>query len=510
MAAAQTRDAGSPPAAERVGTDSLFASHMVLQRDRPIRIWGRALPGEAVRLSLGKAQARAITRPDGTWTVTLPARPAGGPYRLDVSAPSFRDRYREILIGDVWLCAGQSNMEFRRSKAVDLPAHFAPDAGLRMLDIARREAPTPSPHLMTLAGWKTSTPDSAARFSAICHHFGERLRAQLGVPIGLVGASWGGTRIAAFVDAVTLKTRGLDGTAHDPVSRQNDGRVFNAMIAPLAPSGLKGVLWYQGESDTHRPEGYAPRLAALAASWRQAFAQPLPMIVVQLPPFNPSPRTPPGHWAEIREAQRRFVSDDGSAGLVVQIDQESANDLHPAKKAVVAERAAERALSVAYGHGSSRSGAEPPRIVRIGRRLLLNYEIPDRLVAPNPEAVRGFEICTDTCAAIQARLTGPRRIELTISDSTVPRCLRYAWADVPQQNLQTERSGPPGPFAISLREDTTVADPGVAPTTDHRKIEVRAAVSKCNLFHSGMCGSEVTASDTRPSARGPIAAMLVC
>ncbi len=458
VATAQTRDAGAPPREERLGVDSLFSAHMVLQRARPIRIWGRAKPGEHVRVSLGKAQARTFAGSNGAWAVTLPARAAGGPYLLEASAPSFRDRYRDILVGDVWLCAGQSNMEFRRSKASDLPARFAKDDGLRIFDIARREATLPSSHLMALGGWTASSPDSAARFSAICHHFGERLRARLKVPVGLIGASWGGTRIAAFVDAATLARRGVASDLIDRVSRQNDGRVFNAMIAPLAPFGLKGVLWYQGESDTHRPVGYAQRLTALAASWREAFGQPLPMIVVQLPPFDPSPRTPPGHWTQIREAQRRFVAYDRAAGLVVQIDQDSAGNLHPTKKAVVAERAAERALSIAYATGRPESGAQLPRIEQRGRTLILHYGAGSRLTASDRQTVRGYEICADRCVAVPGRLTGPRRVVLEIPATVEPRCLRYAWSDVPRGDLRTQSGAPPGPFAVSLG-NATMADP---------------------------------------------------
>ena len=453
-ASAQTRDAGPPPAQERLGLDTVFGPSMVLQRDRPIRVWGRARAGERVRVTLGASGVNGLADEAGRWSVTLPQRAAGGPFTLTASAASFRDSYRDVVIGDVWLCAGQSNMEFRRSKAIDLPARFAKDDRLRIFDIARREAAVPSPHLMPLSGWAASSPDSAARFSAICHHFGERLRARLKVPIGLIGASWGGTRISAFVGAATLARHGVASKAVDRVSRQNDGRVFNAMIAPLAPFALKGVLWYQGESDTHRPDGYAQRLTALAESWRNAFEQPLPMIVVQLPPFDPSPRTPPGHWAQIREAQRRFVADDDAAGLVIQIDQDSANDLHPATKAVVAERAAERTLSVAYGRGYTQSGAEVPRIAQAGRTVTLDYGIGDRLTAPDNRSVRGFELCTDSCVAVLARLTGPRKIELAIPAPGVLRSVRYAWSDIPRADLRTERAGPPGPFAICLHGAT--------------------------------------------------------
>lgn len=458
-ATTQTRDAGPPPPEERLGLDSLFGAHMVLQRDRPIRIWGRAKGGEQVRMSLGRATARTIAGPDGVWAVTLPAIEAGGPYQLEASAPSFRDRYRDVLIGDVWLCAGQSNMEFRRSKATDLPARFAKDDGLRMLDIARREAAAPSPHLMSLGSWSASNPDSAARFSAICHHFGERLRAQLKVPIGLIGASWGGTRIAAFVDAATLAQRGLASSTVDRLSRQNDGRVFNAMIAPLAPFGLKGVLWYQGESDTHRPAGYAPRLTALAASWRKAFDQPLPMIVVQLPPFDPSPRTPPGHWAQIREAQRRFVAKDRAAGLVVQIDQDSAGNLHPTNKATVAARAVDTALAIAYAAGLKSTGAQPPRIEQRGRTITLKYDAAYRLTLSDKQTVRGFEVCADRCVAIPARLVGQRQVALAIPAEIEPQCLRYAWSDVPSGDLRTISGAPPGPFAVPLREAKVMPDP---------------------------------------------------
>lgn len=452
VATAQTRDAGTPPHEERMGIDSVFGPHMVVQRDRPIRIWGRATPGEAVRISLGRAQTRTVAGSDGAWSATLPPRSAGGPYTLEASAASFRDRYGDVMIGDVWLCAGQSNMEFRRSKATDLPADFAADASLRMLDIARREARTPSPHLMTLGGWTASTPASTANFSAICHHFGERLRARLRVPIGIVNASWGGTRIAAFVDADTLNAHGGASGKIDKVPRQNDGHVFNAMIAPLAPFGLKGVLWYQGESDTHRPEGYQKRLTALAASWRRAFAQPLPMIVVQLPSFDPSPRTPPGHWSQIREAQRRFVARDNASGLVVQIDQDTAGDLHPTSKAVVASRSADTALSIAYRMPRIAPGAHPDRIERRGSTIRLHYRSTEPLTSSDGRAVRGYELCAETCVAVTGRLAAPRRVDIPLPAQMEARCLRYAWSDVPNADLRTRGGWPAGPFAMRLSD----------------------------------------------------------
>lgn len=177
------------------------------------------------------------------------------------------------------------------------------------------------------------------------------------------------------------------------------------------------------------------------------------MIVVQLPPFDPSPRTRPGQWAQIREAQRRFVADDPAAGLVVQIDQDSATDLHPAKKAVVAERA----LSVAYGRGYTQSGAEVPRIAQAGRTLILDYGIGNRLTAPDNRSVQGFELCTEYCVAVLGRLTGPRQIELALPVPGVLRFVRYGWSDIPRTDLRTERAGPLGPFAICLHDDAMTA-----------------------------------------------------
>jgi len=448
-AAAQTRDAPPPPAAERLGLDSLFGANMVLQRDRPIAIWGRAKPGERVEVSLGGKRAVAVADADGVWRARLAPRRAGGPYRLEASAASFHDRYDDVMIGEVWLCAGQSNMEFRRSKALDLDQRFAPDPGLRILDVARQQAPAPSPHLMTLGGWSRSAPATAANFSAICHHFGQRLRAALGVPIGLIDAAWGGTQIAAFVDEDMLTSRELAPSIADPASRQNGGRVFNGMIAPLAPFALRGVLWYQGESDTHRPEAYGARLAALAASWRKAFAQPLPFVVIQLPAFDPAPKDPSGHWAIVREAQRRFAANDDRAGLVVQIDQGSAHKLHPPRKAVVAERAAAVALAEVYRSG----GAKGPRAATIARTktaIRIRFATAGALSGRDGPAVEGFELCAERCAPVAARVIGARDVELPIPAGTDPRSVRYAWVDVPAPALFDGSGWPVGPFETAI------------------------------------------------------------
>ncbi len=410
-ATAQTRAAPPPPAVERMGLDSVFGANMVLQRDHPVRLWGRGKPGERVALSLGTAHAEVTAGVDGRWAGVLPARPAGGPLVLRASAPSFDDYYPNVLVGDVWLCSGQSNMEFRRSKANDLDLDFATDDGLRLLDIGRRQDAAPSPHLMTLGGWSISATANAANFSAICHRFGQRLRAALDVPIGLISASWGGTRIAAFIDAPTLDARGLSTDDPDPASRQNSGRLFNAMIAPLGAVTLRGVLWYQGESDTHRPAGYRSKLAALAASWRKAFSQPLPFVVVQLPTFDPTPLDPSGNWAAVREAQRRFVADDGNAGLVVQIDQGSATELHPPEKALVAERSAAVALAVIYRRKAIKIGPILSRARRTGNVIALRFEVAERLIARKGDAVEGFEVCGESCVKAASRIVGRNRVQ---------------------------------------------------------------------------------------------------
>lgn len=456
-AATQTRDAPPPPAAERLGLDSLFSANMVLQRGRPIAIWGRARPGERVALTLDDQRDETVTGADGVWRTQLSARRAGGPYRLEASAASFHDRYDNVMVGDVWLCAGQSNMEFRRSKALDLDQRFAPDAGLRMLDIARQQAAAPSPHLMTLGGWSRSAPATAANFSAVCHHFGQRLREALSVPIGLIDAAWGGTQIAAFVDEDLLTSRELAPSIADPASRQNGGRVFNGMIAPLAPFALRGVLWYQGESDTHRPEAYGARLAALAASWRKAFAQPLPFVVIQLPAFDPAPNDPSGNWAIVREAQRRFAANDKMASLVVQIDQGSAHQLHSPRKAVVAERSAAVALADVYRSGGA-TGPRATSIARTKHAIRIRFATKSALVAHNGQSVEGFELCAETCATVAAHIVGTHEVELPIPGGTDPRSVRYAWADAPAPWLFDRSGWPVGPFetAIPKRGKTSI------------------------------------------------------
>ena len=449
-AAAQTRDAGPPPAEERLGLDSLFGSDMVLQRDRPIRLWGRAKPGERVTVSLHRSNVTVVANKSGRWRATLAAQPAGGPYALTASAASFRDRYADVMVGDVWLCAGQSNMEFRRSKAIDLAGGFAPDPGLRMLDVARRQDVTPSPHLVTLGGWKRSSSQSAANFSAVCHHFGESLRAKLGVPVGLVAASWGGTRISAFVDAQTYADRHLANPQTDPASRQNPGRVFNAMIAPIAPFALRGVLWYQGESDTHHPARYDEKLRALAASWRKAFSQPLPFIVIQLPAFDPTPADPAGNWVRVREEQRRFVAGDHGSGLVVQSDQGVADELHPPEKAVVAERAAGTAMAVAGLAKYPDAGRLRPLVSRSGPTLSITYAFGTALTSRGHGMARGFELCGEACVSVPATIGAPNRIDLAIPHGLDPRCVRYDWQDVPHAELLTSNGWPLGPFAFAV------------------------------------------------------------
>lgn len=441
----------------------LFADHAVLQRDRPLPVWGWDAPGTKLMVTLGKVQAEAVAGADGRWQVTLPAQPAGGPVELTVAGTRTEKR-SDILLGEVWLCSGQSNMGWTLGKTTGGPAAAVDDPELRLCSIGKRVSLTPQA-LPASVEWKGSTPASAAEFSAVAYYFGRELRTALKVPVGLLHASWGGTVGEAWcsraaVQTVARYTAGLpaaDGTAapdkkFGPQGQNRPTGLYNGMIHPLAPYGLRGAIWYQGESNGYMDQApdYRRLLTSLIADWRGAFANPeLAFGIVQLSGWKEKQKSPvDGGWAWIRESQALVAREVPHCGLALAIDLGDVVDPHFLNKKPIGERLGRWARATIHGEKGLEWSGPWYRSVAVEKGALrLSFEHAEGMRAAEGGKITGFAIAgaDKKWRYAEATVEGAAII-LRSPEVAEPVAARYAWAMHPVCNLVNAVGIPAVPF----------------------------------------------------------------
>jgi sialate O-acetylesterase len=468
----------------------ILSSHMVLQRERPVHIWGWSDPGEKVTVAFHGTGRDAVGDGLGNWSVFLPPEPAGGPYQLTVTAGN-SIVLDDILVGDVWFASGQSNMEmplkgFPGAPLKDSAAEIA-SAGqprMRLLHIPNKAADFPLRD--SNASWTVCSPETAATFSAVAYFFGHELAARENVPIGLIDSTWGGTVAEAWVSlegiaadaglmpvfatraqmmkeqaeaaAIVAKERREDLGARqagqtppphawrpDPVSWA-PAALFNAMVAPAIEYAIKGVIWYQGESNSR--QGFAPMYGkifpALIADWRAQWHEgDFPFLFVQISSFGSNGSE---GWAIIREAQRRSLSVANTA-MAVTIDVGDRDNVHPADKQTVGARLALAARALAYGENVEYSGPLFRQATPEGNAVRIWFDhTADGLVAKGG-ALEGFEIAGNDGRFViaPARIEG-KTVVVGGAGVTQAKYVRYGWANSPVVNLYNSVGLPASPF----------------------------------------------------------------
>ncbi len=400
----------SLPGNGRVRLPSLVGSGMVLQRNSDARIWGRAEPGRRVTVTPSWGAEPAAVRADGSgrWSVRIETPDAGGPHTLtiDDGDPLVLD---DILIGEVWLCSGQSNMEMPLrgfdSQPVNGSLETAMLAGehpeIRLFRVSR--AVSHEPQEDCTGTWQVSSMRSASGFSAVGYHFGLCLARALGIPIGLIESDWGATRIEAWMSREAARNVRHDILAtdaeHDPQNRT--GALYNAMIRPLTPYTLRGFVWYQGESNKGCHADYARNMAAMVAEWRDAWGggERMPFYYVQLAPFDydiPMHRfrgeRNPVLLPLLVEAQLRALELIPNADMAVNTDLGDAREIHPPGKRIVGQRLALLALAGTYGLSGIDSRGPQFESVSFGEgRAVVTFRSESTL-HPVDDPLEGFEI----------------------------------------------------------------------------------------------------------------------
>jgi sialate O-acetylesterase len=482
----------------------VFGSHMVLQQEKPLTIWGWAQPNETVTAQLSSERVRVQANERGEWKAVLPAMKAGGPYTLSVSG-SNTVQYEDVLFGEVWLCSGQSNMEMgigmvRNSKEEIAAANYP---GIRLLKVLRKWTPEPQSDIE--ATWKVCSPTTIAEagwggFSAAGYFFGRELHQKLGVAVGVIDATWGGTRIDSwtppegFASVPALKQefgkvqladprtmlhqQRLEQTLKEterwlaaarqaltqralvptmptfpgdllpPHDVQNPTALYNGMIHPVQPYPLRGAIWYQGESNLGEGMLYAEKMKALIGGWRQLWNEgEFPFYFAQIAPFNygGNPERLPELW-EAQAAAQSFPN----VGMAVINDIGDLKDIHPTNKQEVGRRLALWALARTYGHQEIVYSGPTYKSMRIeGKNLRVTFEhVGGGLKSRDGKPLTWFEL-------IDADEGGFVKADATISGPTVvlsapevkhPVAMRFAWNMLAEPSLMNAEGLPAGAF----------------------------------------------------------------
>ena len=420
-----------PQAQADVKLPKVIGDHMVLQRDRPLPIWGWADPGEEVTVKLDEATAKTKADAQGNWKVVLPAMQADGKaHRMTVNGKN-KIELDDILVGEVWIGSGQSNMEWGLNGCHNaqeaIPA--ATDSQIRLLHVDKVQTPEPAKDVQAGPGWKVCSPETVSGFSGVLYFFGQRLRKDLDVPVGLINSSWGGSPIEPWT-----------------VSADKGGGMYNGMIAPVTPFLIRGVIWYQGESNVGNGLAYRERMQALIEGWWKVWGYDFPFYFVQLAPFS-------GYGAGVLpplwEAQAASLKIPGT-GMAVTTDLvDNLKDIHPKNKFDVGNRLALWALAKDYSKKDLTYSGPLYKSMKVeGSKIRLSFaHVGGGLKSRDGKPLGEFEIAGADGKFVPAEATiDSDTIVVQAKEVALPTQARFGWRNVANPNLVNKEGLPASPF----------------------------------------------------------------
>jgi sialate O-acetylesterase len=434
----------------QVKVPRLISDGMVLQREIPIRVWGWASPGEKVTVKFGGETVSGETDDRGKWQVVLSPKKAGGPYVMDINGIN-HIWLKNVMVGEVWVCSGQSNMELPmervKEKYPEIIAH-SENPAIRQFKVPQKyDFSTPHDNLPG-AKWESASPETIGSFSAVAYFFAKELNEHYHVPVGLITAAVSGTPDEAWLSADALRSfpeyaaeagrYAADGGRYaDSNLYVKPMGLYNGMIAPLTNYTIRGVIWYQGEANVSRAKEYQASFPALIMDWRRHWNQGVfPFLFVQLAGYGPVKDKPEeSQIAELREAQRMTLSLP-KTGMAVAMDLGESNDIHPLNKQDVGRRLALSAEHVAYDAGDMIWTGPLYHSMKIkGQRVHLTFKEADRgLIVKDGGELHGFEVAGADNRFVQAKavIEGKNVVVVSSEEVSQPVAVRYAWADNPQ------------------------------------------------------------------------------
>ena len=475
-----------PIARADVRLPALFSDNMVVQQGMEVPVWGWADDGEKVSVTF-RGQTVQIVAKDGKWMVKLRKVKAGGPDNLIVNGNN-SVMLKNVLVGEVWICSGQSNMEFAMRSSFESKADIDAAANLeiRLFHVPKMKANEPKDNVN--ATWTACNPETVPGFSAVGYYFAHDLQKALRVPVGIIESDWGGSPAEVWMkqaalesnprykeeilDAYAKQKKGYDDAlaafekerddakqAGKPFNKRAPGapwkptELYNGMIAPLIPYAIKGALWYQGESNAGRAEQYRSLFADMIRNWRKDWGEgDFTFLCVQLAPYGAMKEQPgDSTWAELREAQLLSTKTLPKAGMAVITDVGDSKDIHPKKKKPVGERLALAARGIAYGEKIEYSGPIYKSMAVKGDKATLSFDHVGGGLEARDGELKGFAICGNDQKWVwaKAEITGKgKNTAIVVSAAGVdhPVAVRYGWADCPVVNLWNKDGLPASPF----------------------------------------------------------------
>ncbi len=462
---------------------NVFGDHMVLQQGQKNKVWGLADAGEAVIVTIDKQSHNAMAGADGKWMVALDPLPVGGPYSLSVKGKN-EVKIEDVLVGEVWICSGQSNMQWsvNASNDADLERLTAKFPKLRMINFPQVGTQDPI-WTHDRSKWMACTPETVGNFSAVGYFFARQLHRTLDVPVGMINNAWGGSACDAWIRRDLLAADEmykpmLDRwaqmeTQYQELSAKTDrnddqnsqfrrlgeqmkgnarpANIYNGVLKSHLGYGIKGAIWYQGESNASRAYQYRDLFPLMIKNWRDDWGQgAFPFYWVQLADFL-AEKPEPGEsaWAELREAQTMTMAKLPNTGEAVIIDIGEGKDIHPKNKVDVGKRLARWALAKDYGIDIAYHSPQYKSMEKQGDKITLTFDyIPGGWRPFDVKQPRGFAIAGEDKMFVwaTAKILPDGRIEVSSDKVTEPAAARYGWADNPVVNMYNQAGLPLTPF----------------------------------------------------------------
>ncbi|WP_044210817.1 sialate O-acetylesterase [Flammeovirga sp. OC4] len=459
----------------------IFTNDMVIQADKEIKVWGKAEPNTPIKVSLGNKSTSVKSDQEGKWKAILPKMKYGGPHTLEVNGKEKRS-FTNVMVGEVWFCAGQSNMRWfvRDAKNPKEEIAAANHSNIRFFTVPLSGSEFPQEHFTQKTKWEVCTPKSVAQKTAVGYYFGRELQEKLkGVAIGLIDISYGGASISTFMDAETVKNsksiqgikkrnknflaayeRQMDEWRKDTSKRpphypeQYLGSFcYNDMYHPIIPFSVRGTIWYQGETNEGEPDPYVIWFGEYIEMMRDHFEnEEMPFYYVQLAGFAGTKGSEMKYpsWATFRLAQAKCLKYENT-GMATAYDLGEPNEIHPKNKQEVGRRLSLLALRDTYGKKVIAQGPTYKSYKVNGDKVVLEFSnVAKRLVSTTAtSSVKGFmyEITPGTYEAVEAKIIGKNKVELPLKAAT----LYYSYENYAAIDLYNSERLPVYPFKVAIK-----------------------------------------------------------
>ncbi|MEZ6130846.1 MAG: sialate O-acetylesterase [Planctomycetaceae bacterium] len=463
---------------------NIFGDHMVVQQKAPVKVWGMTSPGQKVTAELGGKSASTTADDKGHFALAIPELTAGGPHTLTITADESKT-FNDVMVGEVWICSGQSNMQWSVNAAndADLERLAAKHPNLRMINFPQIGVQEP---IWTHDDrqWQVCTPETVGGFSAVGYFFGRQLEETLDVPVGMINNAWGGSACEAWINRDVLSSheqfaplmdrwkqieanyealaakadpsedekKALANMKRQMGGNARPGNIYNGVLRSHLGYTIKGAIWYQGESNASRAYQYRDLFPLMISNWRDEWGQgDFPFYWVQLADFRDEKPDPvDSDWAELREAQTMTMSRLTNTGEAVIIDIGEGKDIHPKNKVDVGRRLARWALAKDYGINVPYHSPQYKAMEKKGNSIVLSFDHVDGN-GWRPFDVRnpvGFAIAGEDKKFVwaDAKILPDGRVEVSSSDVADPVAVRYGWADNPVVNMYDNAGLPLTPF----------------------------------------------------------------